>query len=250
MGRFLHHAVAGIRLALLISGSLGGVVSFAGPARAQSLAIAPVTLNIAPGQRATSLTITNAGSVESVVQIRPFLWTQHPDDALTPATDVVISPPIVKIPANGSQIVRILVRRPAEAREVSYRLLVDQIPPPATPGTVQLALRFSLPVFVEPVTAAKAKIQARIVDDAGKAVLVLENIGSRHEKLRQIALQGDNGRPIAIEGGEQLYVLPGATRSLALAGAPSLSNSAKPYRLTAQSKGGPLDMLVAKSEAR
>lgn len=250
MRPFCHPAHAVIRSALLISVSLNGLVWLAGPARAQSLAIAPVTLNIVPGQRATSLTITNVGLVESVVQIRPFLWTQHPDDALTPATDVIVSPPIVKIPANGSQIVRILVRRPAEPREISYRLLVDQIPPPATPGTVQLALRFSLPVFVEPVTATKAKIQARIVGKAGKSVLVLENTGSRHEKLRHITLQGENGQPIAVDGGAQLYLLSGANRSLALVGAPVPSTGTKPYRLTAQSKAGLLDMPVANAEVR
>lgn len=244
------HARSGVGLSALISGALCGALTLAAPARAQSLSIAPVTLKLAPGQHATSLTITNGGSTETAVQIRPFVWEQRPDDALTPAADVVVSPPIVKIPANGRQVIRILVRRPAEQRELSYRLLIDQIPTHATPGTVQLALRISMPVFVEPTTGLKAKLQAKIVETAGKPVLVLENSGSQHEKLQRIALQGDTGRAIPVDGGAQVYVLPGATRSLALAAAQYPANGAKSYRLIAQSVAGPLDIAVAKSEAR
>lgn len=250
MRRFHAHAPMVIRLVVAISGLVGGVDVLAGPACAQSLSIAPVTLKIVPGQHATSFTITNVGVVESVVQIRPFVWEQRPEDALTPATDVIVSPPIVKIPANGRQIVRILVRRPAESREISYRLLIDQIPIRATPGTIQLALRISLPVFVEPTTAPKAKIQARIVGNAGKPVLILENTGSRHEKLQNIVVQGGTGRAFAVDGGAQFYLLAGATRSLALASERSPSSGARPYRLTAQSIEGPLDIVVAPSEAR
>jgi fimbrial chaperone protein len=250
MVRFPLTINAGIRLSGAIVGSLGLALSLSCPVRAQSLSIAPVTLNIEPGQRATSLTITNAGPVETVVQIRPFVWAQLPQDSLTPATDVVVSPPIVKIPANGSQVVRILVRHTPSDKELSYRLLVDQLPRSATPGTVQFALRISLPVFVEPATTSSARLQARIGVDAGQQVLILENTGGRHEKLRQIALQRENGSPVGIDGGAQLYLLAGATRSLPLASEPTRAGTAAPYRLTAQSIVGPINLVVANSEAR
>jgi fimbrial chaperone protein len=250
MGRFPLIGCAGIRLSSAIARLLSLSLALAGPVSAQSLSIAPVTLNMVPGQRATSLTITNAGSVETAVQIRPFVWEQNPQDSLTPASDVVVSPPIVKIPANGSQVVRILVRHATSDRELSYRLLIDQLPRSTTPGTVQFALRISLPVFVEPATTATAKLQARIAVDAGRQVLILENNGGRHEKLRQIALHRESGLPLGVDGGAQLYLLAGATRSFPLAGEPLQSRTTRPYRVTAQSIDGPIDLAVANSEAR
>jgi fimbrial chaperone protein len=70
------------------------------------------------------------------------------------ATDeLIVSPPLIEIPANGEQLVRLVRRtmRPIEA-EQSYRLLIDEVPMPDEPTVsgVTLRLRYSVPVFIKP----------------------------------------------------------------------------------------------------
>ena len=117
----------------------------------QGLTVLPVSIELAPGQMTTTLTLQNHTSREAVFQVRPYAWEQGSgDDALGPTDTLVASPPLGRVPAGGEQVVRLVLRRPAEGREVSYRILLDQVPPAPEPGAVTFALRLSIPVFVEP----------------------------------------------------------------------------------------------------
>ncbi len=82
---------------------------------------------------------------------------------------MVASPPAVTIAPGASQVARLILRKPPEGKEATYRLLVDQIPPPAAPGTVRVALRLSIPVFAEPATRAVAHVQYH-VENAGRPI--------------------------------------------------------------------------------
>lgn len=137
--RYLRTLVAGVFIAPATT--LGG-----GP----SIGVMPVTVQLAPGQMATTLTVSNQGDRETAFQVRAYAWTQTGgSDQLTPTTELLASPPLGTIPAGGKQIMRLMLRRPAQGHEASYRILLDQIPPPAEPGTINLACaypsRFSLP---------------------------------------------------------------------------------------------------------
>ncbi len=182
-------------------------------ARAQSLAVLPVNVFLAPGQNATSLTVTNRGDKETSIQIRSFLWGQKgDDDELTPSNEIVLSPPLATIAPGASQLVRLILRKPAQIGESTYRILIDQIPPPAEPGVVHVVLRLSIPVFALPTTRTNANVQFHLERDGDKVNLVGVNNGLRHEVFRDIVLTSGDGQEFKVGQRVSPYILPGATR--------------------------------------
>lgn len=232
--QFVLHTVASVALALAI------VVS----AHAQGLTILPVTMELAPGQSATTLTVINQEASETSFQVRGYAWTQvDGSDQLEPTVDLLVSPPIGTIPANATQVVRIVLRHPAQGHEGTYRILLDQIPPATSPGTVRIALRLSIPVFAEPPTRATPHVQWRIEGNGGQAYLVATNDGGRHETVRNIELAGAIGRTVRVEPNLSPYILPGATRRWRILGLSS-PTAGTTLRLTARTDNSTIDQAV------
>jgi fimbrial chaperone protein len=117
------------------------------------------------------------------------------------------SPPLATIAPGSIQTVRLVVRKSPIGKETTYRIILDQIPPPVLPGTVQVALRLSIPVFVEPTTRTAAHIRFQVERDGAKAYLVAVNSGSAHETLRDIALTMQDGKDVAVGADTSPYLL-------------------------------------------
>lgn len=183
-------------------------------AGAQALTVLPVTIQLTPGQTATALTLINRGSRSTAIQVRAFAWSQPAgEDQLTPSTELLASPPLATIAPGASQIVRLVLRRPPQDREATYRVLIDQIPPPAEPGVVHVVLRVSLPVFAEATTrTAPPRLQFQLRRDAKGAYLVALNDGGRHQILRDIVVTTSDGSKLKAEANASPYVLAGASR--------------------------------------
>ncbi len=82
-------------------------------AAAQALSVLPVNIFLPPGQKATTLTVTNQGKSETAIQVRAYAWNQ-PDgeDQLTTSDMVVVSPPLATIAPGATQVVRLILRLP------------------------------------------------------------------------------------------------------------------------------------------
>ncbi len=192
-----------------------GLVFSSLAAEAQALSVLPVNIFLQPGQSATTLTVTNQGTSKTAVQIRAYAWNQQDgDDLLTPSEEVVISPPIASIAPGANQVVRIIVHPlPSNGdREATYRILVDQIPPPAEPGIVHVVLRLSIPIFAEPMKRAVPSEQFHVEVNAGQIFLVGSNHGLRHDVVRDIELTTSDGRKLKPVPGSSPYILAGASR--------------------------------------
>lgn len=235
-------------LSRLLAAAVGVLLALsATPAGAQSLTVLPVTIQMPPGQMAGTLTVINQADAESAFQIRAFAWSQpRGETELAPTDALLVSPPLGTIAPRGSQVVRLVLRRPAQDREASYRILLDQLPPPASPGTVRVALRLSIPVFAEPTNSPIApRLRWRIESEGGQAYLTVTNEGTRHETLRDIALSGAG--PIRIQGDASPYVLPGATRRWRLL---ARTPPGGRLRLTARGDAGPIDEVIPANAGR
>jgi fimbrial chaperone protein len=216
------------------------------PARAQSLAVVPVNVLLAPGQNAATLTVTNQGDRETAIQIRPFAWNQ-PDgnDDLAPTNALVISPPLTTIAPGATQVVRLILRQPPQDRELTYRILVDQIPPPAEPGIVHVVLRLSIPIFAQPPVRALPHLQFHLEYEAGQIYLVGANDGLRHEVIRDIVLSTSDGARLKADSGLSPYILAGVKRRWHIAATGSLPSSTETLRLTAHCDSGAIDEQVS-----
>jgi fimbrial chaperone protein len=236
-----HRRTAALALAAILFAVLTSLA-----AEAQSLSVLPINVFISPGQKASTLTVTNTGTTETAVQIRAFSWGQKEnDDQLADSDAVVLSPPIARIAPGASQVIRLVLRRQAEGREATYRILIDQIPPPAEPGVVHLVLRLSIPIFAQPATRAVPHLQFHLEVSAGKLFLVGINDGLRHEVIRGIELLAGDGRKLKEEVSTSPYILAGATRRWPIDAQGSLPLPGETLLLTAHSDAGAINQQVS-----
>jgi fimbrial chaperone protein len=246
-GKVNRHPRSSLALASSLVAAVFGTIMgppAAGVARAQGLSVWPVTVQLAPSQLAAALTVINQSDGETSFQVRPFAWHQQDGaDQLATTDDVLASPPLGTISAGATQVVRLVLRNPPQGREATYRILLDQIPPPAAPGTVRIALRLSIPIFAEPPTRAVPHVQWRILSSGRQSYLEALNDGDRHETVRDIML-ASSGSTEKIEANVSPYILAGSTRRWRIITPGARLAPGANLRVTAQMDAGPLDQAV------
>ncbi len=211
----------------------------------QSLSVLPVNIHLAPGEKATSLTVTNQGTARTAIQVRAYAWSQeNGEDKLTNTDDVIASPPIVSIAPNASQVIRLVLRQSPQGREATYRILLDQIPPPAEAGVVHVVLRLSIPIFAQPTIATVPKVQYHLESDGGQIYLVGTNNGLGHEAVREFDLTTSDGRKLKPTPGSSPYILAGATRRWTITAQGPLPMPSETLQLTGHSDAGAIEEQV------
>ena len=210
----------------------------------------PVHVQMAPGQKAATLSVTNAGMVETAIQIRAFTWTQ-PDgnDQLTASDAIVVSPPIATIPPSATQIIRLVLRRTPEAREDTYRILLDQIPPPAEQGTVHVVLRISIPIFAQPRTRLGSHLQFHTERDDQQLFLVVSNDGVTHDVLHGLELGTSDSQTLKTNFSGSQYVLSGGTRRWLITPKNPSQLSGSDLRVTVSSPSGVIQQQVRSADS-
>ena len=186
-------------------------------ARAANLQISPVTINMRAEQTAAGITLQNLGDAPLFGQVRVFLWDQaNGEEALSPTQELVASPPIVEIAANGRQTIRLVRTQAASAQqERTYRVLIDEVgrdDDPARSG-VDIRLRYSVPVFVLPTGAAgKEVLDWQVYRKDGEWMLRVQNSGNFHAQIGSLTLTNPAGKSFVISNGLFGYVLAGRMR--------------------------------------
>lgn len=209
-------------LLLIVILLVGGFA--ADKARASELEIAPVLLNLAPGQTSATIELRNRGDAPVTIQARPYLWSQALDeDVLTPTSEVILSPPIFTIPAGATQTMRLMLRRDARtdpAQDRSYRLLLDEVPAAgARTGQVAVTLRMSVPVFAATVRSSPALAWEATRSPGGEVVLTATNTGGAYVRVNGVeATLGDGSQATVTARGKSPYVLAGARRQWIIEG--------------------------------
>ncbi|HEY1076194.1 MAG TPA: molecular chaperone [Fontimonas sp.] len=216
----------GIRVLLAtLLGALPGA-SFAG-----GFSVSPTTLTFAADQTAEGLRLHNTGNRPINAQLRVFAWTQAgDDDVLTPSKALVVSPPMATLAPGQQQFVRI-IRTDATpvAAERSFRLLIDELPPPAPPAGAPVSgldfvVRFSVPVFVAAAGDAPGETRWSLHERAdGTMQLRGDNPSPRHVQLADLRILDASGGTLYEQPGLVGYVLGGAQRGWLLKSAPSAS---------------------------
>jgi fimbrial chaperone protein len=208
------------RSALRLLAALGAASS-AFAAHAAAVVLWPVNPTIAADQQASALWLENRGDTPVTLQVRAFGWSQTEGaDRYDDQDEVVSSPPIATVAPGKRQLVRVIRRDGSGQKgERSYRLLIDQLPPP--PGEqaeknasahLSIQLRYSIPLFTygEPIAAGSSSLSARIALVEGKRFVEIRNSGARHARLINLRLVNGSQR-FDVTTGLVGYVLPGAT---------------------------------------
>jgi len=211
---FLHNQMKFTVLGFLLAG-------FVMPAWAGLFSVTPVRIYIAPKERAVAVTITNEGDEPLVMQADLYQWKQKPDgkNDLTLTEDLFLSPPIIKLAPKARQVVRLArMNGVTPTDQLTYRMILREVPeakPAKEQLEVQIALAFSLPVFITPPTAKRQLgcTVERLTTDSVKAIC--ENTGNAYAYPAGFLLTNPAGEPLArLESGD--YILPGIKRSFDL----------------------------------
>ncbi|MGE4053954.1 MAG: molecular chaperone [Vicinamibacterales bacterium] len=203
-----------ILVALLLVTAAGEASAFAQPS---SVMIWPIHPVVRAGEKATALWLENRGAAPVTLQIRVVGWEQTDfDDEYRERPDgLIASPPMATIEPGRRQLVRLTrLTEPPAARELAYRVLVDELPPvnraAAVPAANQAAMgvtfrmRYSLPLFVHgpglesPSASANASVSWRIVSDGPMRWLEVRNDGTTHVRLTNTRMfTADSGFDLA-----------------------------------------------------
>jgi len=188
---------------------------------AGTFSISPIRVDLSAQQRTEALTVRNeASDKEVVVQAQAFEWSQKDgQDVLTATHDVIVTPPVFTLAPNAQQIVRVAMRRTPDAkRELSYRLILQEVPPEAPKNFtgLQVALRLSLPIFFAPQSKAAPELTWSSAWQADGSLQVnAKNSGNAHLQIIDFNVQAKPA-DVTLKNSVVKYVLPDATTSWTL----------------------------------
>ncbi len=217
-------------------------LSAAGMVQAQSLRVAPTSVEIiAPGATAT-ITVRNVGRQPMTIQSRVFAWSSGgATDVLANTRDVVISPPITQLAPGSVQTLRIVrtSKKPIRSEE-SYRLFVDELPTKARKGQsgVDFVTRLRIPVFLTPQNAVAKSLQWRVRSSGGRSYLEAQNAGDVRVRISDLHVTAGSRRVISNQG------LAGYVLSKSTARWPLPKGAQAGMSLRAASNFGPISATV------
>jgi fimbrial chaperone protein len=213
--------------------------------QAASLQVAPVLVEVpTPGATAT-LKLRNDGTKPLDAQIRIFRWTQVDGvDSLAPTDDVAASPPLASLRPSTDYTVRIVrTNKEPVVKEESYRLLVDELPAPASgpAASVNIALRYSIPVFFTVPGVAAPKLSFELQQRANKPVIVVTNGGDRRVRLSKLKFTDGKGAIANFGDGLAGYVLGRSSRNFEVPANAKGFGAGGVVSLSAQGDTGPIE---------
>ena len=108
---------------------------------------------------------------------------------------------------------------PTRKRELSYRLILTEVPQQASPDFTGLnvALRLSLPIFVAPTATAEPRLDWSATRSADGAIaLTARNTGNAHARVLNFNVAPAAGSTPGIQQDVTAYILPGQARTWTL----------------------------------
>jgi fimbrial chaperone protein len=190
---------------MLSGGALGGAFQ-----------ISPVRISLSGKTPISVLSVRNESAESSVMQLTVMSWSQSEnEDIYSPTDEVLATPPIFTVPAGGTQIIRVGMRRKSDAQlELAYRLFLQEVPTDKVAEKeveVKVALRFGIPIFVAPASKKLPKplLDWRVSEAPQKALHInAMNLGDAHVQILGIALSPAAGGATLAEYRGMNYLLP------------------------------------------
>ncbi|HTD32559.1 MAG TPA: fimbria/pilus periplasmic chaperone [Candidatus Elarobacter sp.] len=178
-------------------------VAGASPARASSFALNPTIVTLSGTATAGDFVIANLGQEPLRLSVRAYAWQQTPNDpeSLAPSERVPYFPRLLTLAPGASQRIRVGVLDPRGPVERAYRVLVSELPPPATPqgagAGLHLLERIDVPLFLAPSARASADGAIDAAQRRADGVdVTLSNAGNVHlaQSNVEVAVRDAAGR--------------------------------------------------------
>ncbi len=198
--------------------------AMASATRAAEFTINPLHVTLDRTQRASEILVRNDDNVPLRMQVQAMNWRQDADgqDQYEVADGLLYFPRTMEIPPGDSRVIRVGVRAAPTAREDTYRVFVEELPPAvpasaAPPGaSLQVLLRVGVPVFVAPAQSDRKVEITRLELRGTSAEWAVVNTGNVHLRAEQVALVGvaRDGTRLFEQSFQERYWLAGAVKTL------------------------------------
>jgi fimbrial chaperone protein len=191
-------------------------------ASAAEVQVDPVLIELSPATRSASITLRNTGGEPSRFEVGVRAWEQSQTGEMrvAPTDDVLVYPPILSLAPGEARLLRVGVAPKGGfgSAEGSYRVFIEELPPPTKPGEaaqVRILSRLTIPVFLAPSRAVERAVLAGLAVSGREARFTLRNEGTlrlRTSSLKLTAL-GAGGAVLSQLELPAWYVLAGGVRA-------------------------------------
>ena len=184
------------------------------PAVAGQFGVSPIRIDLDRSAKSGAITVSNDEDAEPLrVQLRLFEWTQDAGgkDDYQLKEDLLYFPRLMVLEKGEQKLIRVGSRMPALEREKTYRLFIEELPAPPTPGgaRVGVSVRFGVPIFVAPVkTDLRGEIEKFSIDKGFLRIRV-RNSGNVQFTIKSITATSGEAFSKEVAG---WYLLNGVAR--------------------------------------
>lgn len=190
-------------------------VPYSPTALAGDFAVSPIRLEFDQRTKTGAITVGNESDKEPLtVQMKAFTWTQDAEgkDVYEETKDVLFFPRIATIDPRSNRVIRAGFELPREAHEKTYRLFIEEVPPPrkdAQGAMISVTVRFGVPIFVKPASEPELRGEISSVRVAnGMVHATVKNTGNVHFMLTDTGIESGN----QADKKSGWYLLAGASR--------------------------------------
>lgn len=180
---------------------------------AGSINLSPTRIELSASIQSAVLRVHNQHTEKIVIQLEASDWHQSESgDHYQPSKNLIATPTVFSLQSGETQLVRVGLRHPVDKEiESAYRLFIQEVPSAnARSATVQVLLRFSLPVFVAPASEQPSPpLKWTLLEDGDQWIVQAENPGAKHIQITGFTLYQE-ATPIAVQQ-KMHYLLPGQT---------------------------------------
>jgi len=213
-----------VRLSLAMAALLGWLAaSTPATAIAGDFSVAPIRMFLGANRKADVVTIKNNGTNPLRFEIQPKEWTQDADgkDVYAETGDLLVFPRLMTLRGGEDRDIRVGMKIPRGNIERTYRVFINELPPPVQPGAsngaanVGFLINFGLPVFFAPIKPV-SQLKVEDVSLAGDQVNVrLANTGNIFQFVEEMTIVGldASGAELFREPIVDRYLLAGSVKS-------------------------------------
>jgi fimbrial chaperone protein len=182
-----------------------GLVLLAGgiSIEAGSYTVKPVRIELSARQLRITMQIQNLDVDPTTIQAHIVAWNaKGSEEILSDSDDILLNPPIFTIAVGHTQYLRLGLRHPPpDTKEGTYRLILEEVPPPFKPGFsgLRTVLKMSVPIFIKPRIPAPQLTWTLQRTSDQELRLSVENRGNAHVQIRKFALTADGTDPGFVE---------------------------------------------------
>lgn len=194
----------------------------AGTASAASFTVDPTQIFLSGRTVSALLTLRNESTEILRFQLSVFAWTQSPSGVmqLEPTEDIVFFPTLLTLNPMETRRVRVGSSVAQDAREKTYRIFVEELPPTSTAAGsgVRVLTKMGIPIFVRPLKEVATATLNDLRQQDGALRFTLTNAGTVHVVPQSIKVRGLAGSNTAFDRElEGWYVLAGDRREFDMA---------------------------------